>query len=141
MTIQKGILLKILTLIVGIFFINYFAMKFHWYSIVWWFDMPMHTLGGIWVALASLFVYRFRRTTVEDIFKPRMIFVIALLSVLIIGLLWEIFEFGMENIGTVDLANPIDSLSDLCFDLAGGIIGALYFISRYERVIKSIDKV
>lgn len=141
MTIQKGILLKILTLIVGIFFINYFAMKFHWYSIVWWFDMPMHTLGGIWVALVSLFVYRFRRTTVEDIFKPRMIFVIALLSVLIIGLLWEIFEFGMENIGTVDLANPIDSLSDLCFDLAGGVIGALYFISRYERVIKSIDKV
>ncbi len=116
-------------------------MRFHWYSIVWWFDMPMHALGGMWVALASLFIYRYKHTTTEDIFRPKMIFVIALISVLVIGVLWEFFEFGMEAVGTVDLANPIDSLSDICFDLAGGVVGALYFVSRYERVIKSLNRV
>lgn len=141
MTIQKGILVKILVLIVGIFVINSLAMRFHWYSIVWWFDMPMHALGGMWVALASLFIYRYKHTTTEDIFRPKMIFVIALISVLVIGVLWEFFEFGMEAVGTVDLANPIDSLSDICFDLAGGVVGALYFVSRYERVIKSLNRV
>lgn len=141
MTIQKRMLLKILFLIVGIFVVNLLAMKFHWYSIVWWFDMPMHAVGGLWVSLATLFIYKYRSTTAEDISYPRKIFFISLMSVFVIGLLWEVFEFGIEKIGVVDLANPIDSLSDLCFDLVGGIIGTSYFIHRYERVIKSIDKV
>ncbi len=134
-------LIKILILIVGIFVINLLATKFHWYSIVWWFDMPMHALGGLWVALTTLFIYKYRRTTYEDISRPKKMLIVALISVLIVGVAWELFEFGMETIGTLDLANPIDSLSDICFDLGGGIVGALYFISSYERVIKSINKV
>ncbi|MBP6856284.1 MAG: hypothetical protein KBC42_01925 [Candidatus Pacebacteria bacterium] len=141
MTVQKRILTEIFLLIAGIFLVNIMAMKFHWYSIVWWFDMPMHTLGGMWIALTSLFVYKYRRTTYDDITNPKKLFFVALICVIIIGLLWEIFEFGMETVGTLDLANPIDSISDLCFDLVGGVVGTMYFIYKYERVIKSIDKV
>ncbi len=141
MTVQKRILIEIFTIVAGIFIINILATRFHWYSIVWWFDMPMHTIGGFWVALTSLFVYKYRRTTYADITQPKKLFFVALLCVVAIGLLWEVFEFGMETFGTLDLASPIDSLSDICFDLIGGIAGTLYFIHRYERVIKSIDKV
>jgi hypothetical protein len=141
MTVQKRIMLEILVLVIGIFVINLLAMKFHWYSSVWWFDMPMHTLGGLWIALASLFVYKYRRTLPNDIFYPKKLFFVALVSVLVIGFLWEVFEFGIERIGILDLASPIDSLSDICFDLIGGIVGTAYFIHRYERVIKAIDKV
>lgn len=116
-------------------------MKFHWYSIVWWFDMPMHAIGGLWVALTALYIYKYRKTTLEDISRPNKMLAVALVSVFVVGVLWEVFEFGTETIGTVDIANPIDSISDICFDLAGGILGSLYFVSRYERVIKSIDKV
>lgn len=134
-------LLKILIVIVGIFLVNFLAMKFHWYSIVWWFDMPMHAIGGLWVALTALYIYKYRKTTLEDISRPNKMLAVALVSVFVVGVLWEVFEFGTETIGTVDIANPIDSISDICFDLAGGILGSLYFVSRYERVIKSIDKV
>ncbi len=116
-------------------------MTFHWYSIVWWFDMPMHTLGGVWVALAGLFVFKYRRITHEDISKPQKLFFISLMSVIVVGVLWEVFEFGVQTTGIVELANLTDSFSDVCFDLLGGILGTLYFIHRYERVIKSIDKV
>ncbi len=141
MTVQKRIMLEVFILITSIFVINLLAMKFHWYSSVWWFDMPMHTLGGVWIALASLFIYKYRRTTLDDIFYPKKLFFVALISVVAVGLMWEIFEFGMERVGTLDLANPVDSFSDICFDLVGGILGTTYFIHRYERVIKSIDKV
>ena len=33
-------------LIATLFLLNYAATKLYWYSSIWWFDMPMHLLGG-----------------------------------------------------------------------------------------------
>jgi len=92
-----------------IFVLNLAAMKFHWYYAIPWFDMPMHFLGGAWIAVAVLWAM-----------GEKTPFTRILLSVLILGILWEIFElFNNRYIGTRDPFDFADTLSDLVLDVLG----------------------
>jgi hypothetical protein len=133
MTAQHKLMFRLAILIFIIFGVNFLATKFFWYNIVWWFDMPMHALGGLWVALASLFVYLGRYKKHEQVVHPKEMIIIGLIGVLFIGGLWEVFEFVVQAITHVALANPIDSLSDICFDLVGGIGGSLYVANLHRN--------
>jgi len=124
---QKKILKNIAILIVFIFLVNLLAIKFHWYYVIWWFDMPMHFVGGFFISLAVLWLYFYRNPWLN--LKVNPIF-ISLLSVFIIGVLWEIFEFSLDQFFAINLLSPIDSLSDLFFDLSGGIVGTMYFLRK-----------
>lgn len=119
---QKHLAVRLLELIIVIFAANWFATKLSWYYTMWWFDMPMHTLGGVFLGL--LFVYilvRFGYTK-----RNLKLFLYGILFVFIIGVLWEIFEFNIETFITFNPQNILDTLSDLCFDLAGGTAILLY---------------
>jgi|SRR3989344_3070127 len=107
-----------LWLVIAIFFLNTLAMKFHWYFSIWWFDMPMHFLGGVFIGLLSLAIF------------PRRPVLTAFLGVLAIGALWEIFEFSLDTFITYNPHNLLDTLSDIAFDLTGGLSAALYFLSK-----------
>ena len=85
----------------------------------------MHIAGGLWVGVFSLFLAR-------NISVPDMVlFWLVLGSVAIIGVFWEFFEFGLnqvwESFGFEGLFQPSleDTLGDLLADLLGG---ALAFI-------------
>ena len=117
---------NILFLVVAIFLINFLAMRFHWYSAVWWFDMPMHFAGGVFIFLLTF--YLLSKYEKQEIFKDNLIkkLALSLISVLIIGILWEFFE---QIVSLSILERPIillDSLSDMCFDMAGGSFIGLY---------------
>ena len=115
-------LLKIsLWLVIGIFFLNAMAMKFFWYYSIWWFDMPMHFLGGVFVGLASLAFW-----TKQPILR-------TILSILVISILWELFEFSLDAFITYNPHNFLDTLSDVSFDLAGGLLSILYFLYNYKH--------
>lgn len=61
-----------------------------------------------------------------------------MISVLIVGILWEVFELSVEKlIQFADLVSLRDSVSDIFYDLAGGILGALIGLSVYKQKIKS----
>lgn len=127
--------LRILLLIIGIFFVNTLAIKFYWYSLVWWFDMPMHFLGGLWVGLAASFVWLYSGwiTPPKNVLLGTIL--TLLISVFLIGFLWEVYEFAVQYMipqGGV-LANPLDSLSDIFFDCAGGVVALLYIMSRVHQ--------
>ena len=124
---QKKILKHIAILIVFIFLVNLLAIKFHWYFTIWWFDMPIHFLGGFFISLAVLWLYFYRNPWSRFKITPAFI---SLLSVFIIGVLWEIFEFSLDRSLTINLLSPIDSISDLFFDLSGGIVGTMYMLRK-----------
>lgn len=121
---RKKLLKKILFLILFIFFLNLLANKFYWYVSIWYFDMIMHTLGGIWLAFSVIFVLN-----IQDF--SRKIFFKIIFGVFLVGLGWEIFEFGVDEI---ILKNPfntkIDTLSDLVCDTFGGLIGIFYYFKH-----------
>lgn len=118
---RKKLTKRILFLIVFIFFLNLLAHKLHLYVSIWYFDMFMHTLGGIWLSLAVIFVLNISTFSRQNFLK-------IILSVLLVGIAWEIFEFGVDEI---ILKNPLntkfDTLSDLVCDTFGGVIGIIYY--------------
>lgn len=118
-------LFKILFYLVFLIFIlNLLAEKFHWYLSIWYFDMTMHFLGGFWLGL--FFIWLFGLST-----NPSLHLIIKILSgVLLIGIFWEFFELLFVNHVAQHPFSFLDTLSDMCFDLAGGL-GAIFYIWKF----------
>ena len=124
---RKKLSIRLVSLIVFFFLINSLANYFYWFYSIWWFDMPMHFLGGFWWGLVFVWFYR-----VEEI-SPASIFGI-ILSVLFVGVLWEIFEFFFYNFIAQNSFNILDTISDVCLDLAGAFFALMYFKLRMDPV-------
>ena len=120
---KKKILVRITSLILFICVLNFMAMRFYWYTSMWWFDMPMHFLGGLWVGLVFLWLLKPKEFNFLTILK-------IIFGVLIIGLSWEIFEILVNHLAAQDPFNTLDTLSDLSFDLMGASFSILYFTKR-----------
>lgn len=85
----------------------------------------MHFLGGVWLGLAFMFLI-----TIVPSDRAKRFFNIEnaiglIIFVFTIGFLWECFEIGLEHITLAKTVTPLDSLSDLAFDLAGGLVAYL----------------
>ncbi|MES2087787.1 MAG: hypothetical protein V4467_02210 [Patescibacteria group bacterium] len=107
------------------------AVTFFLYWHYWWFDNILHFLGGLCLGFASLGIFfLYRKSRVSP--KPNTVLLVALISVLIVGGVWEIFEycngFTDNSIGSY----PLDVVKDLTF----GVIGS-YVAYRYS--LKSPD--
>jgi len=112
----SNVLIKITTIV---FVLNFLATKLYWYSDFWWFDMLMHFLGGVFIGILILYIiFRTQRNTHMSLYA---IMKLTIVSVFVIGFLWEIYEYVVQGFTGVILANPLDSISDLFFDVAGGL--------------------
>ena len=124
---RKKLLKILVVLMIFMYVFHSLATQFYWYSLIWWLDMPMHFLGGIWQGLFFIYVFNYFFSQKLSSFK---LISSIILCVLLIGIFWEIFEFVVYNhIGQ----NPfiiLDTISDLCFDLAGGTFSLFYFYKR-----------
>lgn len=75
----------------------------------------MHFLGGLWWGYFFLF---FRR---DQSAKSR--FVHTIVAVFVIGIFWELYEYGYQAYYRTDgIASPLDSLDDIFFDTLGGVV-------------------
>ncbi len=122
---RKKLLTRIVTLIFSIFIVNSLAEKFYWYSAIWYFDMIMHFMGGLWVGLVVIWLLSPQKT------DPDVSFILkAIAGVFLVGVSWEIFEFIFYNYIAGNDFNVLDTISDVFFDLAGGTFAVLYFFNR-----------
>jgi len=85
--------------------------------------MPMHFLGGFWLGLALIWLFSVKELSFKIIFK-------IILGVFFIGILWELFEISIDKTITQNPFNILDTISDMCFDLAGGAFSIIYFFKR-----------
>lgn len=108
----------LLLIITVIAVLNFYAYRFHWYWEFWWFDMIMHTLGGIWVASTALW-FRYFRFSSPRLPKKIPVFLLALVSVYVVGGGWELFEFSLDKFITFALHDSWNTISDLFFDGIG----------------------
>lgn len=112
--------------VVLVFFLNLFAHFFYWYVSIPWYDMLMHTLGGIFLALWCGALWS--RNVSHMSTKKSFAFIIGF--VIVVGLGWEVFEYIVQGIiKGVQIADIPDSASDLICDTVGGIIG-FSFVKR-----------
>lgn len=123
---------SLLLFVLIIFAVQGIATYFYWYWRIWWFDMPMHFLGGLWVGLSMLWLFflsgRFgqngKRTT-------GIIFAVGIFSVFVIAILWEVFEYIVQLLfpsGTP--YDMLDTLSDIFWGVTGGTIASFSFTRK-----------
>lgn len=100
----------------------------------WWMDIPMHILGGFWVASIFIAVTESR----PDIFEIKkhllLSFVLVISFAVLIGVFWELWEYAFDYYFNVVIAQYSvsmtlsDTLGDLINDLMGGIIAAWIYL-------------
>lgn len=119
---RKKLLVRIAVLMFFMFVLNQIGTTFYWYFSIWWFDILMHFWGGFWVGLFFLYVFVSKKSSSVPVFK-------VALWLLLVGVLWEFFEIYSNNFIGQTPFNLMDTLSDLCFDMAGGL-AAIYYFSK-----------
>jgi hypothetical protein len=130
---KKRLIRKALSIVVGLFLFNLLAYQFYWYASIFWYDMVMHTAGGVFLAL--LLGSHFHKQLYKMTMKESI--VVLLLGVFIIGLGWEYFEYIVQVIvKPVSFADFADSISDVICDMIGGIIGTYFVIHAKKRYNK-----
>jgi len=143
-----------LKFVIGLFIVilvfHTLAVINNWYWTCNWIDMPMHFLGGLWLAL--LFFY-FINPKLSPYGRPpegRQInnyeWLITLISVLgfviLVGVLWEFFEFlfdvfiASKGYLAVAQQGTADTMADLFFDLLGGLVAWIIYSVRCFAIAK-----
>lgn len=117
-------------LIFFVFIANLAAYKFYWYSSIWWYDMLMHTLGGVFLALLAGVM---ARKAMQREHRGETI-VSILIFVLVLSVGWEIFEYIVQVlIKPEPFVNIPDTISDLVCDMVGGTIGVFFVLRAKKR--------
>ena len=118
--------------IILLFLLNYVATKLYWYFSIWWSDIPMHFLGGFCIGLAFIWFLSSAsesfRLSLESKALTRILIFKIILGVLLVGIFWEVFEIYFINYIAQNSFNAPDTISDIFFDLAGGIFSIFYFL-------------
>ena len=98
--------------------VNGTATTFFLYWRYTWLDMPVHVLGGVTVALGVFLLPCVWPRVREKYLR----FWPVLMSVLVVGILWEVFEYKI-GIPFLELNYTTDTVGDLIMDILGGVIG------------------
>lgn len=134
---NKKLLFYACALVFFIWLVNTVAHNFYWYSAMWWFDIPMHILGGMFLAICAgaLFFKKLRTLSRLEIIVTMLLFVF------IIGVGWELFEYGVQTFikGSPELANISDSIKDILMDIIGGVVASFFVLRSIKRYNKRHD--
>ena len=104
--------------------------NYSWYWIYPWFDTLVHIVSGLWVALVFLWLstYLGQIDSLRE-YKVKS-FLIALISAVLIGVVWEILENFSQTTYTRALGYGLDTALDILSDALGGVLAYLYFVKR-----------
>ncbi len=94
------------------------ALTFSLYYIYLWFDIPMHVLGGVTIALGYQSSYVFKKYAQ---FLPHT-FLATVAAALVIGGGWEVYEY-IVGLMTSGIFSPADTAKDIIMDTIGGAVG------------------
>ena len=123
-------------LIFFIWGINLVALKWNLYHYFRWFDIPMHMLGGFWIALFGLVTYYHSPLVTRKDRSTFFVVAFTLAVTMCIGLLWELFEFGVDHSIALSDNDLADTLGDFVNDMIGAAIATLFFLWRgYNKII------
>lgn len=103
---------------------------------VWLISNVLHFLGGIYAFFFVALVFEVTNKYHNTIAIPTMRALIFISSALILGVLWEWYEFFFIYYDKVFILNKqsalvyVDTMSDLALDLAGALLASFYYLVR-----------
>lgn len=107
-----------------------FLGEVHGYYIkYWWWDVVLHIGSGFLLGiLGFLLVYVLNEVKSVDLhMRPRFVALFAFMFAVGMGALWEIFEFGMDQLFGLNMQKSglVDTMWDLIVDAGGALVIAL----------------
>jgi hypothetical protein len=106
------------------------------YGRLWWWDVALHASSGLLLGiLGFLLVYLLNEDSrIELNMRPRFVALFAFVFAVAVGALWEIFEFGMDQIFGFNMQKPMlgdpsgltDTMWDLILDTLGAFLISLF---------------
>ena len=125
----ENTLWALVVLIYLILALHIVAEVFFLYWTYTWYDLVMHFLGGLWLSLALLWMAQssgYLKT--EPTAVPALLSIVC--GVLLIGLLWEVFEYFTNIFFSIEFKDGyvFDTILDVTMDFLGG--GTGYFVYR-----------
>ena len=117
-----------------------------YYSRFWWWDLALHTSSGFLLGITGfLMVYILNETERIDLnMKPGFVAFFAYLFAVGMGVLWEIFEFSMDQLFGMNMQNEMlgdpSGLTDTMWDLIVDSLGALAISILGYGYLKSKQK-
>ena len=133
--------LLVLLLVIGV--AHYAGLINRWYWSVFWYDIPLHILGGLWIGLLFFYLFeaRFRFLSLGRTLKDYIfLFFLVLGFVSFFGILWEFFEyfgdvfFVKKGYAAILQEGIADTLGDFLNDLLGGFLALnVRFFSKNDH--------
>jgi len=122
--------ISIIALIVAIAIFHYVATIYHIYWIFVWTDVFVHFAGGLWIALASYWIFRFWRVHTGELSRTYL-WLIMVGSAFLVGVLWELFEYHFGII-QYSASYPLDTFLDITMDVLGAGVG--FFLLNLKKL-------
>ncbi len=118
--LRRKLLNRLAVSVTALSVIFYLAVHFSLPDLLWWFDMPMHFLGGVCVFYFGAMVWLPARKYVP---VWRYLYE-SIITAILLGVLWEALELYLYmHYGSPNFI-LLDSVSDIFFDLAGALCAA-----------------
>ncbi len=129
--------LTLVVLILAIAVVNALAHYHYWFWTMRWFDMPMHFAGGMWLAGVAIW-WRFFSRKFPDAQKSFSNFLAwGIGAAFVVGFVWEAYE-AVIALATKGYMNAMsDTLSDLLFDILGGLVVVIFVWLHISKKLKS----
>jgi len=127
--------IHLLVLILIIMALQVPGLVFDWYVKLWWLDVAMHFLGGLWIGGVALWYY-FVSGRIGISEKNKNYLIVSVVVVLVIGLSWEVFEIGVDNVTDLYSYQYLDGFYDMIMDTLGASVAALFYFlksNKYEQ--------
>lgn len=119
-----------------------------YYTRFWWWDIVLHTSAGMAMGImgfALVYVLN-RHEKVNVVLSPAFIALFSFCFAEAIGVLWEIFEFGMDSLFGMNMQKSglVDTMWDLIVNTVGAALVSVagYFYVRggdsriFDRIIR-----
>ncbi len=102
-----------------------------------WLDIPMHFLGGTWVGLAGVWVWRYAGYVRPAWSARGHVVTVACTTGLLLGIVWELYEYVVWYLtGTGLPANYLpDTELDVVMDVAGALTAGLLVSLAQRRTL------
>jgi hypothetical protein len=119
-------------LIWGLALLHLYAERNYIYWLYRWSDLPVHFIGGVWVGIASLWVYVYSGLCGKEKELPSVtatVF-IATLGGIAFGAVWELYDYWLWvlNGEGLPVGYALDTVLDVLMDTVGAICGGVLYV-------------
>ena len=130
-----------LVIVLFIFASMYLGELQMFYVRFWWWDLLLHALSGVIIAdIGFSLVYLLNKKNKIGL-NPFFVALFSFSFALAIGTVWEIFEFIMDSVFSVNMQKSglVDTMWDLIVDASGALIisyiGYLFMTKKIKSVL------